>query len=136
MNARPLLLPLTLLALALSACDEDATDTGAPTEEPQEEDDDVDDDVDDDDDEPEAVSYADVAPILSQYCTGCHQTGGPGGFSLESYEDASSRSGRLVARAVDGTGGPMPPSGLALTPEEEDILIAWDAAGAPETASR
>lgn len=78
------------------------------------------------------VSYDDVAPIMATHCNGCHTDGGSAPFALDSYDEASSRSARLVARAVDGDGGPMPPSGLSLSDDEADILIAWDAAGAPE----
>lgn len=79
-----------------------------------------------------SVSYADVEPVLAVHCNGCHTDGGPAPFALDSYDAAASRSDRLVARAVDGDGGPMPPSGLSLSADEEDILIEWDAAGAPE----
>jgi len=79
-----------------------------------------------------SVSYSDVEPILAANCTSCHTDGGAAPFALDSYSEASSRSARLVARAVDGEGGPMPPAGLVLSADEADILIAWDAAGAPE----
>lgn len=79
-----------------------------------------------------SVSYADVEPILATHCVGCHVEGGSAPFALDSYEAASSRSDRLVVRAVDGEGGTMPPSGLVLSDEEAGILIDWDAAGAPE----
>ena len=78
------------------------------------------------------VSYADVEPILDAHCVSCHQAGGSAPFAFDGYDAAASRSDRIVARAVDGTGSPMPPSGLVLTDAEADILVQWDAAGAPE----
>lgn len=36
--------------------------------------------------------YQDVQPILQKNCIGCHHTGGPGPFSLETYEDVERRS--------------------------------------------
>ena len=84
------------------------------------------------DDGGSSVVYADVSPILDAHCNSCHTAGGSAPFALDSYSDASSRSGRLIARAVDGDGSPMPPSGLTLSAEEADTLVAWDAAGAPE----
>lgn len=125
-----------LFGLALVACDaEEISDTGedAVQDESDDPNDDVE-DVDEEEDEEEEVdvSYADVEPILAAYCTGCHTEGGPSPFALDSYADAAPRAGRIVARAVDGSGGPMPPAGLALDDDEAAILEAWDAAGAPE----
>lgn len=79
------------------------------------------------------VTYADVEPIIADNCLGCHGTppnGAP--FSLDSFEAASSRSDRIVARAVDGDPTPMPPSGLALSNDEGQLLRDWDDAGAPQ----
>jgi hypothetical protein len=90
-------------------------------------------------------SYSDVAPILSKYCTGCHNpTDLEGGLSLESFEDLQQgvedgpvvipgqpESSRLV-RVLTGQAEPaMPPEDYD-TPHEEEIAVisAWIAAGA------
>jgi mono/diheme cytochrome c family protein len=80
------------------------------------------------------VTYADVAPILAANCTGCHSDPPSGGapFSLADYDAASARSGRIVARAVDASPGPMPPGGTVLSDAEAALLVEWEEAGAPE----
>ncbi len=83
--------------------------------------------------EPETLStYADVEPILAEHCLGCHGEGGSAGVALDSYETASAKADALVDRAVDGEGGAMPPSGLALSAAQAEVFVAWAEAGAPE----
>jgi hypothetical protein len=50
--------------------------------------------------------YKDVAPILSEHCTSCHQAGGIAPFALTDYDSAHDNATRMVAQ-VDG--GTMPP---------------------------
>ncbi|MFK7931574.1 MAG: cytochrome c [Myxococcota bacterium] len=82
----------------------------------------------------EEVAYADVAPILEANCAGCHgdtpSNGAPS--TLNTYATASPKADAIVNRAVDGSPSPMPPSGLALSEAEVEILTSWAAAGAPE----
>lgn len=77
-------------------------------------------------------TYAEVEPILAAHCTSCHSDGGSAPFSLDDYDSAAPKADRIVARAVDDVDSPMPPSGIAVTDEEADILIDWAALGAPE----
>lgn len=122
-----LLRPIALFSLlTLAACagdDVDPDDTGVQT-----------DDTDTDTDTASDTTYADVAPILEQHCTSCHAdppvSNAP--FALTTYEDASGRIDRIVARGVDGDPGPMPPSGLSLSEDEMDTLLDWQDAGTPE----
>jgi mono/diheme cytochrome c family protein len=90
----------------------------------------------DDDDgisDPAGPTYDDVAPILDAHCTACHGTPLAGGapFALDSYQAASSKADRIVARAIDGDPRPMPPSGLELSRKEENTLLDWVDAGMP-----
>src|SRR5215831_13687464 len=94
-------------------------------------------------DEPEFTK--DVAPILTKYCTGCHNdTDREGKLSLESYGSllkGGAKGGvvtpgqadlsRLV-RVLTGAAKPqMPPEGEeAPKPAEIEILKSWIAAGA------
>lgn len=50
--------------------------------------------------------YQDVAPILAKSCVSCHQAGGAGLFSLDSY-DSAKKMARAAAHAV--TSKSMPP---------------------------
>lgn len=124
---------LSIIALLCAGCgDKDDTgeevggdDTAVDTEDTDTEDTDTEDTAD-------AVTYADVEPILAAYCTSCHVDGGSAPFAFDGYASASSRADRIVARAVDGDGGAMPPSGLILSDEEADVIVNWAEAGAPE----
>lgn len=92
------------------------------------------------------VDYSkDVAPILTKYCTGCHNdVDREGKLSLESYSSllkggakggvvtpGEAELSRLV-RVVSGQAEPkMPPEGEEqLKPAEIEVLKAWIAAGA------
>ncbi len=92
---------------------------------------------------------ADVQPIVSTHCAGCH-TGGAvsGGLSLDPYRatfasDASTAcSGLTIAEAVATkvtadwsaacTGSQMPLGGEKLSTDQQEILRGWADAGAPE----
>lgn len=86
-----------------------------------------------------------VAPILTKYCTGCHNdTDREGKLSLQSYEallNGGEKGGVITAgqpdvsrlvRVLIGTAEPkMPPDGeQAPRPAEIEVLKAWIAAGA------
>ncbi|TMQ05014.1 MAG: redoxin domain-containing protein [Deltaproteobacteria bacterium] len=88
------------------------------------------------------VTYADVAPILGKYCTGCHRPGEAGPMSLVAYDDAASWSDTIVEVLRENR---MPPSKLSppdprygefvAAPEptaaEIDTIAAWVDAGTP-----
>ena len=99
-----------------------------------------------------AVSFdAEVAPILDQYCTRCHQPGGDGhstsGLSTASYPDlmAGTQFGAVVVAGdslnsnlivlVEGRADPsiaMPHAGDKLTDAEITTLKTWIDQGAKE----
>lgn len=80
---------------------------------------------------------ADVEPILTARCTGCHSSaltgsernGAPAGLNWDDYASAAAHSERIYLRCNAGT---MPPNGPKLTDDEISVLLAWDTQGAPE----
>jgi Flp pilus assembly protein TadD len=93
---------------------------------------------------PPATYAHDVAPLLYTHCVQCHHPGGPGPFSLLTYEDARRRA-RQIAKVTRRRYMPpwLPDPGHIriagenrLTDEQIGMLDRWAAAGAPEgTAS-
>ncbi|MEQ1565645.1 MAG: hypothetical protein ABMA64_08410 [Myxococcota bacterium] len=101
--------------------------------------------------EPEATPggaptyYQDVAPVLARRCGACHVDGGGAPFSVQDYPTAAAWA-EVMVDAVES--GRMPPYfaeetdecemrvGLRddprMTEDEEALLAAWAAAGAPE----
>jgi uncharacterized membrane protein len=79
----------------------------------------------------EAVTYAQVQPILATHCASCHNVPAPPlGVALDSWEHASAAAPRIKAMAVDSEAMPLGnPTGM--TPAERQRLGAWIAAGAP-----
>jgi hypothetical protein len=89
--------------------------------------------------------HQDVAPLVSARCTGCHQAGGIGPFSMTSYDSARPFSGAM-ALAVNT--GRMPPwhaletdeckprfpwkQDMRLSAADKSLIERWAAAGAPE----
>jgi len=89
--------------------------------------------------------HQDVAPVISQHCTGCHVAGGIAPFALDSYEAAAPMA-PAVAAAIES--GEMPPwfaketadcqprkpwaDDLRLSDDEIAMIRAWADAGAPE----
>jgi hypothetical protein len=89
--------------------------------------------------------HADVAPLVSGHCQGCHREGGIAPFSLETYAQAKmwSRTFESVVQT-----GLMPPflarttdecqprfgykDDLRLSTDERDLFKRWADAGAPE----
>jgi hypothetical protein len=101
-----------------------------------------------DDDPPPAAGgdpsfETDVYPILTSSCGPCHAAQALAGVEIAApdvataFDDASSRSARIIARTE---GGGMPPtcsgppgsSGACLTEDEFATIEAWVEAGAPE----
>ena len=83
--------------------------------------------------------HADVKPIVDGKCVRCHQPGGIGPFSLQSYDELFAR--RELAHAAVATRR-MPPwlaapccakyrADFSLTEEERAVFGAWVQAGAP-----
>lgn len=88
--------------------------------------------------------YADVAPVVTRSCAGCHLSGGVAPFALDSYEAAAAQA---LAMASSVESGAMPPFDAIedddcapthgwqddprLTPDEKAMLRAWADAGAP-----
>lgn len=87
---------------------------------------------------PVAVSFkADVAPVLSRSCAGCHSAGGSAAGSWTAFDAAGQAShagvtGQL-ARVISNVSTGRMPKGAApkLSPAEVDTLKRWEAAGAP-----
>lgn len=93
---------------------------------------------------PTVTWAADIAPIVTARCGGCHTSGGIGPFPLDTYESASSMASSMAAAVKAGT---MPPWGAQdttdctppvpwkdderLTDEEKQQLQDWADAGAP-----
>ncbi len=89
--------------------------------------------------------HQDVAPIVSEACTSCHEQGGIAPFTLSSYDDAAPMA-TAIAEAVESRR--MPPWGAQTTEEctprvgfsgdqrladeEIAIVVDWAEAGAPE----
>jgi uncharacterized membrane protein len=85
----------------------------------------------------QSVSYADIKPILSTHCTGCHSdhptnaafSAPPLGLELDSYEHAAPAAARVKAMAVDTETMPLGNT-THMTKAERDKLGAWIAGGA------
>jgi hypothetical protein len=89
--------------------------------------------------------HADIAPLVTGHCQGCHREGGIAPFSLESYEQA-----KMWGRTFEGVvqTGIMPPflaqttaecqprfgykDDLRLSADERELFERWADAGAPE----
>lgn len=66
-----------------------------------------------------------IKTIIDNNCVGCH--GSSGGVTLQTYTQVQTQAnaGRILARAINGSGnGPMPPSGL-MTQTTLDTLQMW-----------
>jgi uncharacterized membrane protein len=80
---------------------------------------------------PQKLGFADVQPVLSAHCAGCHNVDPPPlGVKLASWEQVRAAAPRIKAVAVDSAAMPLGnPTGM--TPAERRKLGAWIAAGAP-----
>ena len=86
---------------------------------------------------PALTFTAQVAPILSRHCGGCHIAGRKGGFQMASYaglmksgvvQPGVGESSRLVEVILSGD---MPRGGGKVSPEDIGVLMKWIDAGAP-----
>jgi uncharacterized membrane protein len=77
------------------------------------------------------VTYAEIAPILTVHCAGCHNVESPPrGVTLDTFEHVSAVSARIKAVAVDTQVMPLG-NVTRMTPAERQRLGAWIAAGSP-----
>ncbi len=90
---------------------------------------------------PKAPTFnRDIAPILFQNCSACHQPGQSGPFSLLSYSDAKRHASEIVRVTRSRYMPPwLPEAGYGnfqderrLTDEQIRAIAAWVAAGEPE----
>ena len=90
--------------------------------------------------DPEAPTYwQDIAPILEGRCVTCHYQGGIGGFSLDSFEQASAWASAMAASTSAKTMPPWPADtgpeydfNWSLTDEQIQAFSRWAAASTPE----
>jgi uncharacterized membrane protein len=80
------------------------------------------------------ISYsAQIAPLVTTYCNGCHVAGGPGSGDFTSYAGLKLKAdnGTLKNRVVDLKD--MPQAGSpTLSDDERNLIRCWIAQGAPE----
>ena len=87
-----------------------------------------------------AVTYKDIAPILSEHCAPCHRPGQPGPFSLLTYDDARKHASQIAlatGRRYMPPWLPQPGYGefageRRLSDEQIRSIAEWSRAGAPE----
>jgi mono/diheme cytochrome c family protein len=79
---------------------------------------------------PEVTWYSAAEPLMQRYCVACHTDGGPAPFPLESYGQVYAKRSAMEYVLEAQT---MPPLGFAdLTPAQQELLLDWLAAGAPQ----
>lgn len=84
--------------------------------------------------------HQDIAPIISQRCSGCHTPGGAAPLVFSSYEATAPLAPLIASQLQLGAMPPWPPGGdtpplehdRSLTDDEYELLLAWNDAGAPE----
>jgi hypothetical protein len=89
--------------------------------------------------------HQDIAPLVMEHCTGCHQDGGIAPFALQSYEqakmwspsfDAPLRAGTMPPFLAQETDDCQPRFGfkdeLRLSSEQIERFKRWNDAGCPE----
>lgn len=89
--------------------------------------------------DPDAISFADVQPIIEQHCTSCHAeqptselfSEPPLGLKLENFEEVHAASTKVKQMAVDSDAMPLG-NMTGMTDEERATLGAWIVAGDPE----
>nr|WP_299068619.1 hypothetical protein [uncultured Allomuricauda sp.] len=111
-----------ILIMLIAACSSESTEDLIPPDETG--------DGDDGDNTTEVTYTADIAPLLSSNCLGCHsnppQNGAP--MALTTFSAVQSRASGIFNRTNNGT---MPPSGK-LPQANIDLIQAWINAGTPE----
>ena len=72
-----------------------------------------------------------IKSMVDNNCVVCHGTSG--GVTLQTYVQVKAKAdaGRILARAINGSGGPMPQSGL-MSQTNLDTLQMWLDQGAPQ----
>jgi uncharacterized membrane protein len=79
----------------------------------------------------ENVTYAQIAPLISTHCAGCHNVPTPPkGVALDSYDHVRAAAARVKAMAVDSQAMPLG-NPTHMTPAERQRLGAWIDAGTP-----
>ena len=89
--------------------------------------------------DPDAISFADVQPIIERHCTSCHAeqptsdlfSEPPLGLKLENFEEVHAASAKVKQMAVDSDVMPLG-NMTGMTDEERATLGAWIEAGDPE----
>lgn len=84
--------------------------------------------------------HQDVAPLLSESCSGCHVAGGIAPFALTTYADAKLHAAAISAATASRSMPPWMPGGAtpplrhdsSLSDAQVQLLAAWAEAGAPE----
>lgn len=84
--------------------------------------------------------HQDVAPLLSEACSGCHVEGGIAPFALTTYAQAKPQAFALAAATASKSMPPWMPGGAtppllhdrSLSDAQIALLTAWAEAGAPE----
>jgi hypothetical protein len=89
--------------------------------------------------------HQDIAPLVTERCAGCHQSGGIAPFALETYEqakmwsptfDAPLRAGTMPPFLAQDTAECQPRFGFKddprLSDEQIDLFKRWNDAGCPE----
>lgn len=89
--------------------------------------------------------HADIAPLVSQHCQGCHRDGGIAPFGMQTYAETKMWAGTFEGVLPSGfmppflaaTSGDCQPrfgfkDDLRLSAEEIELFIRWNAAGCPE----
>jgi len=97
-------------------------------------------------DAPAPTYSTDVAPLLDEHCTSCHQTGGIAPFVLTDYASAKARADDIAGATARREMPPMPVNNDGscnrysnarwLSSDEIETLGAWAKAGAPEGGAR
>lgn len=84
--------------------------------------------------------HQDVAPLLSEACSGCHVQGGIAPFALTTYADAKPHAVAISAAVASRSMPPWMPGGAtpplrhdrSLSDAQIQLLTAWAEGGAPE----
>jgi len=74
---------------------------------------------------PAVITYTShIKSMVDNNCVSCH--GNLGGVTLQTYAQVKAKAdaGRILARAINGSGGPMPQSGL-MSQTNLDTLQMW-----------
>jgi len=74
----------------------------------------------------DTISFSqDIQPLMTNYCTSCHDQGSGTGFTSTNYTDISQKASEAVDR-MHGTGGAlMPEGGPALSEEQIKMVQCW-----------